>query len=324
MKIRAAFAFQVVVSIVALAGGVSAQNKDADRLFDEATKAFKDGNYSEACPKFEQSNKLDPGVGVQLWLANCYEKAGKIASAYRQYLAAEQLAIQVKDKDQRDKVAHKHATDLEPRLAKLTIALPPSTVAGLVVKRDGEVVKNAGEAEAIDPGSHLIEATAPGYKPWQSKVDVGDGSNTSITVAIEKEASDQGETKSPIEASSPSFWTPMRIAGAIVAGAGVVGLGVGAAFGVMAKGNLDDSNAGNHCDAADTCDSIGLQLRSDAQGNALASTISFVAGGVLAAGGITLMIIGGPKKTESSPAPGASIVPTFSSSFAGLAARGQF
>ena len=54
------------------------------------------------------------------------------------------------------------------------------------------------------------------------------------------------------------------MAGLIVGGVGIVGVGVGAFFGLKAKSSLDDSNADNHCRDSNRCDAIGVQARSDA------------------------------------------------------------
>jgi len=79
-----------------------------------------------------------------------------------------------------------------------------------------------------------------------------------------------------------------RIGGGVAAGAGVISVAVGAVVGIVAKSKLDQSNADNHCDATDACDGTGLQLRSSAGSAALGSTVAFVAGGVLLAGGAVL------------------------------------
>jgi hypothetical protein len=80
------------------------------------------------------------------------------------------------------------------------------------------------------------------------------------------------------------------VAGLLAGGAGVVGLGVGAYFGVRAfskQGVVDD-----HCHGA-LCDATGLDADDDAHTSAAVSTIAFVAGAALAAGGAVLFFTAG-------------------------------
>src|SRR6516165_8666630 len=59
---------------------------EARVLFFEARKLVAAGQYSSACPKFEESYRLDPGIGTNFNLADCYEHTGRIASAWARFL----------------------------------------------------------------------------------------------------------------------------------------------------------------------------------------------------------------------------------------------
>lgn len=74
--------------------------------------------------------------------------------------------------------------------------------------------------------------------------------------------------------------------GLVVAGVGVIGLGVGTVLGLGAKSTFDDSDP--HCDDAGMCDQTGVDLRSDAVDQGNLATIVFIGGGVLAATGVVL------------------------------------
>ena len=54
----------------------------AQSLFEQAKRLMNEGNYAEACPKLEESQMLDKGMGTQFHLASCYEQIGRTASAW--------------------------------------------------------------------------------------------------------------------------------------------------------------------------------------------------------------------------------------------------
>src|SRR5262245_26802108 len=97
----------------------------ADKLFEEGRKYLQRKEYALACTAFEQSQQAEPAIGTQLNIALCYETWGKLANARKAYLEAEQIAKTKKDK--RAKHARKKVDELEPKLARLRIAIPPGT-----------------------------------------------------------------------------------------------------------------------------------------------------------------------------------------------------
>ena len=76
---------RAALSLVLLGAGVAtAQTLDpvgGQWLFREGRALMKDGDLAAACPKLEESLRLDPAVGTLMNLAECHERQGRTASA---------------------------------------------------------------------------------------------------------------------------------------------------------------------------------------------------------------------------------------------------
>ena len=156
----------------------------AEALFEQARKLMDAGKYRDACPKFAESQRLDPGIGTMLYLADCYEKNGQTASAWATFREAADAAKTAGQAD-REQKARARAATLEPKLAKLTI-VAPANVAGLEVLRDGLPVGEPlwGAPVPVNPGAHTIAAKAPGKKAFAGKVDVPNEPGASVSTTI--------------------------------------------------------------------------------------------------------------------------------------------
>lgn len=157
----------------------------AEQLYDEAKKLIGSGHYADACPKLEQSQKLDPGMGTQFHLADCWQHVGRTASAWAQFreVASEARAA---GQTARARVAKDRADALEPFLTKLVIAPGvTSTIPGLAVRRDGTEVprESWGSPIPVDPGNHEVSASAPDKQSWQTSVDA-EGQGKVVTVDV--------------------------------------------------------------------------------------------------------------------------------------------
>src|SRR5881394_3848972 len=110
----------VVLVVIGLAGGARGDgNADkAAKLFKEGRDAIAAGKIDEACAKFEQSFKLDAAIGTKLNLADCLEKKGLIAAAYRLF---DEAAVEAdkSGKEGRESFARKRADALEKQLVRV-------------------------------------------------------------------------------------------------------------------------------------------------------------------------------------------------------------
>jgi hypothetical protein len=312
-------------------GASSSQGSQAaaQALFDEARKAMAQGNYAAACPKFADSEKLDPGAGTLLNLANCYDKNGQSASAWATFKDAAAEARKSGHPDW-EATARKRATALEATLSRLTIEVPETSVVdGLTLLRDGVAMGRTewGVAIPVDPGSHLIEATAPNAHKWSNPVSVGpNGAIVSVTVPpleVEKVAAPPPSPPAPIV--EPPKTNTQRTIGIVLAAVGVGGIAVGSVFGAEAISKNHQALEPANCPTSTRCDQTGIGLTSDAKTFATVSTIGFAAGaGVLALGGILFFTAPSRNKSEAR-APGAfRVTPAVAPGSYGVALGGQF
>lgn len=298
-----ALAACLLVPSVAMAGDSEGGAAAAESLFQEGRKAMEAKRYSDACPKFLASQKLAPAIGTLLNLADCYEKNNQLASAWARFHEAIALAQRL-NRANREQTARERADKLEPKLIRLSIL---SRASGIEVKLDGNVIDPAalGTPIPVDAGKHTLEASAKGKKPFNTSVDVNE-KNKSPSVEIppledappdpnQSAHADGGKTEPPKE--HPKGWSTQKTLGLVVAGAGVVGLGVGGIFGLKTQSTWNESKP--HCPNLECTDQEGVQLATDAKNYGTVATIATIAGGVLLVGGAVLFFTGGDSSASA-------------------------
>jgi len=230
---------------------ITGAEAQAEARFREGSAAFDAGRTDEACVAFADSRRLYPNLSTLLNLALCYETQGKTASAWRGFTEAAAWASDSALHDRRD-FAHQHALKLERALARVEIRPPPG--ADLVVAIDGEPVPAARLLWPVflDPGEHVIEATAPGHVRYVTKVRVPATSADAIVVAIPPLRAEPPPVPAPPPASnvSSSHSSARRVAGFVVGGMGILAAGLGGYFAADALAKT--SNLANSC--AGGCD----------------------------------------------------------------------
>jgi hypothetical protein len=295
---------RTMLGLIGLMGGLQgglahADSATADRLFREAKTLMSQKRYTEACPKLAESHRAEPSGGTILHLAYCHKEEGRIATAYKELEEAVQFAARDKRED-REKAAKALMAELAPKLSKLSIVVVPEVMRlpGIEVKRDGVLVPPSewGAAIPVDPGQHTVTAWAPGRKPLLKTVDLrGDAATGSVVIsAIDMDPSLKADSgaKSPGTGSAAAasnkggFGTQKKIA-VVAGGVGLVGLGVGTAFGIKAAGAKSDSDA--HCEG-NICDDEGIRLRADGITSGNIATAFFIGGGVATAAGVVIFM----------------------------------
>lgn len=319
----------VLAACLTLLGASPAGAQDsaagAESLFQAGRQLVSAGKFDEACPKFEESYRLNPLPGTSLNLANCYKQVGKIASAWAQFKEA---AFQARKSQQPDReaLANQEVAALEPKISKLQINAADTP--GLIIRRDGkEVGRGAlGIAVAVDPGPHTIEATAPGYTVWSTSIAIGkEADMKTVTIPILQKVTEMSSSSTgPGTADAPSGSTsPLRIASYAVGGVGVALIGVGSVFGVLAIG---DTNVAKTLCKDNVCPpgNGGREAVDKASSKALVSTLGLSIGAAAVGAAVVLFVVGKSPAKEEAPAKATRILPTLSAQGGGVTVAGTF
>jgi len=307
-------------------------------LYEQAIGLMDEKNFAAACPKLEQATTLSPNaIGVRLGLGECYVGQGRFASAWAQYMKAEALAAAAGARETEAKAeARAEADKLEQKIVMVTItvSVEARNVPGLSVTWDGveQAVSTWGTPMPVDLGKHVLEAKAPQRRSWSQEVNLEKGGASveqkvpvlepvpvevkptvrePVPVQVKPTVREpvHVETKPrPIEPPrrpavlvvAPSR-TWMRPAGITAVSVGAAGMIAGGVLGGVAISKLQSSNAKaeGDCDARSYCNAQGVLLRDETLEFATVSTVAVVAGGVLASGGLVLLIGSAPKKHDS-------------------------
>jgi len=311
-------------SLATVARADATNDEKAEKLFNEAVALASAQNYTEACPKFELSQKLDPALGTQFNLADCYEHTGRKASARRLFLEVA-TAARAAGKAAREKSARDRAAALEGGVAKLTILVPHADPA-LAITIDGAAFAASewNKPAPVDAGPHVVVASAPGKKNFESKVASTDGATIELPIpALEAiPVVVAREPAKPIAVAQPRpEGSGRRTAAYVIGGVGAAGLLVGSGAGVFSILKHGDAvkNCPNHdAPCADPDARASWKTATDA-GNV--STVAFVVGGVVTTAAIVLWVTA-PKNSTSAAT--WQLAPAVGAHYLGMFATGRF
>ena len=330
MRSTNSLAAACLVAIVAAAPAAFAQ-ADADRataraLGQDGQKALDAKDYKTAEDDFRRADSLVHAPTLMLGLARALAGEGKLVEAQEAYKRIVREGVspgapEVFTKAVED--AKREVQDVEPRIGGMTIRVQGpggAAIANVKVVLDDVPVNAAslGVRRAVNPGPHVVRASADGYKAAELKVTVSAGGSADAPLTLDKDdsaaaapaavapaaatpSSAPGQSPPPDQAASssgPYIWPWVAF------GVGGIGLGAGVITGVLALGK--------HSDLATACKggTCGPAQQSELDSYhtlGMVSTIGFVVAGVGAAAGVTLLIL--RPSTQSAPAAGLIVGP---------------
>ena len=296
---------------------------DADRatarsLGQDGERALAAKEYAKAEDDFRRADSLVHAPTLILGLARALAGEGKVVEAQEAYnrIVREGVAPGAPAPFARAlEAAKKEVQDVEPRIGGVTITVKATAggdVPNVKVVVDDVAVNAAslGVRRLIDPGAHVVRATADGYLPAELKLTVVAGANVDAPLSLDKDLTAPAPLPGPVVASpvasqpeqpphggaSPWPWVAFGVGGA--------GLGVGVVTGVLA--------IGKHSDLAKSCTAgcgPAQQPELDSKHTmGLLSTIGFIVAGAGAAAGITLLVVQPKSEGPAASLPAATLV----------------
>ncbi len=270
-------------------------NATADALFRDAVALADKGKFELAIPRFQASYELDPAHGTLLGWAMAEEGARRLAQALSRYHELLDVAQRSGDM-RRARVAKERIASLEPRVPKILI-VAQEVPTGAKFSIDGQPLPAGvvGTLLPVDPGEHTLRASTPGSWTFEELITAKEFKTVRVDLAWDKfrVTSTHSSPKDTPDSSPPTALTSLQLAGLAVGGAGVLAAGLGTYWYVDAGSDFDDveSSCNNNTCPPSAAGPIESGRRKENMGR-----ISLILGGIMAATGATLFVIGREEK----------------------------
>ena len=200
---------------------------------------------------------------------------------------------------------------------------------GVDVTIDGAAIAAGidGRPRAFDPGAHTLVVTMNGRSETRALVlREGEKNRREVFTVHPLGFAEPKVGRDKPATDNTQSWSTQKLVGVAVMGAGFVGVGLGATFGIVAASEKSSEQAEctrSACPSRDASQKDYDRATTDATG----STISFIAGGALIAGGAVLFLTGGSSSPGNAVKPSKSaflLVPVVSADQRGLLFRARF
>jgi hypothetical protein len=280
------------------AGSTLAYAQDAETLFREGRKALDAGDWTTACAKFSESQRLEPAPGTLVNVARCEERAGKLLMAVEHFRTAASGFTRAEAR----KAATDKANEIEGKIGKLTLSRKGLPDGARV--RDGDAPVTQFETpQRVDPGTHTVTVEFEGHEAWTREVVVPEGGSVEVALEVgKKKAVNAPPSREPRLVEPPKTGpSPLRPIGIVTVGVGGAALIAGSVIGILALGS--SSTYKERCDAQNRCDQEGFDAASALKWQTPASTVLILGGAALVVGGAVLYFVA-PKGSKPQPAQG--------------------
>lgn len=276
-------AIGVLTPITASAQVTDTVTLDAARhLGLSGVEAFQAGDYETASSRLEKAYALISVPSLGLWSARAFAKRNLLVEAASRYF--EVVSLQVPQGDavvqrQAQVDAQHELEELRPRIPRLVIHVAGAEGADVALLIDGQpvsAISALGKPRLMNPGAHHVQAQF-GAVTKSADVESVVGKELNLTLDFGTD-----------HAAAKSGGSARRTWGWIGVGAGGVGIALGSVMGGLAASKRsklrDNGCTDSHCPSDKQDDVKSLDTFRTV------STVGFIAGGVLAAGGLVLVL----------------------------------
>lgn len=170
----------------------AADKATARELASDGVKKFNAGNPKGALQSLQKAQALYDAPIHLLYIARSHAELGQLIEAVESYRSLLRVVLpanapQVFVEAQED--GRRELAEVEPRLARLTIEVTPEDVQGLSLSVDGLPINVAAlsVARPSNPGEHIVEAEAPGYKVASHTITLSEGGEATVELELEAE-----------------------------------------------------------------------------------------------------------------------------------------
>ncbi|HEY1960035.1 MAG TPA: hypothetical protein VGH28_30710 [Polyangiaceae bacterium] len=218
MKVRALstiLALSLAVPLAIAERPARAQVSDADRnaardLYNEGWSLQQGGRYADALERYQRSLAVFPAPTTAFRIAQCKAALGKLVEAAEEYRAILNAPLPAGAPPAFATARNDAGVELgklEPRIPKIQINVAPAGLQGLVVQVDNVNMPTAlvGVPRPVDPGSHTITASAPGYAQAQAQVDVRERQSPMPQITLTLQPGGGGVAYSPNGGTPPPY-----------------------------------------------------------------------------------------------------------------------
>jgi tetratricopeptide (TPR) repeat protein len=251
-----------LVFVMSLASSAAAQDPSEARVhFEQGVAHFEAGRYEEALSQFRDAYRIRPHPSVLVNLANCYANLGRPVEAaqhFERYL-----------RDARGAIDPATSAEVQRALGAARASIGTLEIygaAGISVRVDGNDLGQTPLTRPVEvnPGMHTVEFRGPSGRVFTDRIEVSEGGSATAEAPIDASAPPERARRPPprtgevaeglseqddSDAAEPeaidvddggSGGFPIPVATLVAGGLGLVAIGVGTAFGVVALGQKSD------------------------------------------------------------------------------------